>query len=49
MKVALLGAGRIGLVHLENICMSVREMEIKTVADPVLTDKALEMCINANI
>lgn len=49
MKVALLGAGRIGLVHLENISMGVREMEIKTVADPVLTEKAKEMCKKFNI
>ena len=34
MKVAVIGAGRIGRVHIENICMAVREMEIKTVADP---------------
>lgn len=34
MKVAVIGAGRIGRVHVENICMAVREMEIKTVADP---------------
>lgn len=36
MKVAVIGAGRIGRVHVENICMAVREMEIKTVADPYL-------------
>lgn len=36
MKVAVIGAGRIGRVHIENICMAVREMEIKTVADPYL-------------
>lgn len=34
MKVAVIGAGRIGRVHIENICTAVREMEIKTVADP---------------
>ena len=36
MKVAVIGAGRIGRVHIENISMAVREMEIKTVADPYL-------------
>lgn len=36
MKVAVIGAGRIGRVHIENICSAVREMEIKTVADPYL-------------
>ena len=37
MKVAVIGAGRIGRVHIENICAGVREMEIKTVADPFFT------------
>lgn len=36
MKVAVIGAGRIGRVHIENISTGVREMEIKTVADPFL-------------
>lgn len=36
MKVAVIGAGRIGRVHIENISMAVREMEIKTVADPYI-------------
>lgn len=49
MKVALIGCGRIGQVHLENICMSVREMDIKTVADPYLTDKARALCKKFNI
>ena len=34
MKAAVIDAGRIGRVHIENICTAVREMEIKTVADP---------------
>ena len=38
MKVAVIGAGRIGRVHIENISTGVREMEIKTVADPFLND-----------
>ena len=39
MKVAVIGAGRIGRVHIENICAGVREMEIKTVRI-ILTGKA---------
>ncbi len=39
MKVAVIGAGRIGRVHIENISMAVREMEIKTVADPFITEE----------
>ncbi len=38
MKVAVIGAGRIGRVHIENISMAVREMEIKTVADPYFNE-----------
>ena len=41
MKVAVIGAGRIGRVHIENISTGVREMEIKTVADPFLNDDAV--------
>ncbi len=44
MKAALLGIGRIGRVHLENISNSVREIEIKTVADPYLTEEGIEFC-----
>lgn len=39
MKVAIIGTGRIGKVHIENICTAVREMEIKIVADPYLTEE----------
>lgn len=49
MKVAMIGAGRIGLVHIENICTSVPEMQIKTVADPYLTDAAKELCAKYGI
>jgi len=37
MKVAIIGTGRIGRVHIENISTAVREMEIMMVADPYLT------------
>ncbi|MDO4615139.1 MAG: inositol 2-dehydrogenase [Lachnospiraceae bacterium] len=38
MKAAVIGAGRIGRVHIENISMAVREIEIKTVADPFINE-----------
>ncbi len=44
MKVAVIGAGRIGRVHIENISTGVREMEIKTVADPFLNDDTVAFC-----
>lgn len=40
MKVAIIGTGRIGRVHIENISTAVREMEIKVVADPYLTEES---------
>lgn len=36
MKVGIIGAGRIGKVHAQNISMYVPEMEIKTIADPFM-------------
>lgn len=36
MKVGLIGAGRIGKVHAKNIAMFVPQMEIKTIADPLM-------------
>lgn len=38
MKVGIIGAGRIGKVHAQNISMFVPEMEIKTIADPFMTE-----------
>lgn len=38
MKVGIIGAGRIGKVHAQNISMFVPEMEIKTIADPFMND-----------
>lgn len=40
MKVGLIGAGRIGRVHIENICNSVKDMQIKTVADPYFNEES---------
>lgn len=39
MIVAIIGTGRIGKVHIENISTAVREMDIKIVADPYLTEE----------
>ncbi len=44
MKAGLLGIGRIGRVHLKNISTSVPGMEIKTVADPYMTEEAAAYC-----
>lgn len=42
IKIGILGAGRIGQVHIQNISTSVKEFEIKTVADPYLSKQAEE-------
>ncbi len=39
MKVGVIGAGRIGKVHIKNISMYVPELEIKTVADPYMNEE----------
>lgn len=41
MKVAIIGTGRIGRVHIKNISTAVREMEIKIVADPYITEEGI--------
>ena len=42
MKVGVLGAGRIGKVHIKNITAFVPEIEIKTVVDPYLNKETIE-------
>ena len=42
MKVAIIGTGRIGRVHIKNISTAVRKMEIKIVADPYIAEEGIE-------
>ena len=47
MKAGVIGAGRIGKVHIKNISMYVPEVEIKTVADPFMdaeTEEFVRKC-----
>lgn len=44
IKAAAIGAGRIGRVHIENICTAVDQIELKTVADPYLSEDAAALC-----
>ena len=39
MKIGVIGAGRIGKVHIRNISLFVTELEIKTVADPFANEQ----------
>lgn len=42
IQIGVIGAGRIGKVHAENIAKFVPEMEIKTVADPCMSGETVE-------
>jgi len=42
IQIGIIGAGRIGRVHAENIAKFVPEMEIKTVADPYMSEETVE-------
>ena len=42
IKIGIIGAGRIGKVHAENIAKFVPEMEIKTIADPFMSEETVE-------
>ena len=42
IKIGIIGAGRIGRVHAENIAKFVPEMEIKTIADPYMSEETVE-------
>lgn len=42
IKIGIIGAGRIGRVHAENIAKFVPEMEIKTIADPYMSGETVE-------
>lgn len=39
VRVGIIGAGRIGKVHIQSICTGVRNAVIKTVADPMMTEE----------
>lgn len=41
MKAGIIGAGRIGKVHAQNISMFVPEIEIKTIADPFANEETI--------
>ena len=49
MKVGIIGAGRIGKVHIKNISLFVPEMDIKTVADPFMNDATAAYCAQYGI
>lgn len=42
VTVGIIGAGRIGKVHVESICTKVRNAKVKTIADPFMDDRTAE-------
>ena len=44
VKIGVLGAGRIGKLHIMNLCQSVPGAEVVAVADPFLNDETAEWC-----
>ena len=44
VKIAVLGAGRIGKLHITNLCQAVTDAEVVMVADPFLTDETIAWC-----
>ena len=38
VTVGIIGAGRIGKVHVESICTKVADAKVKTLADPFIND-----------
>ena len=44
VKIGVLGAGRIGKLHIMNLCQSVPNAEVVAVADPYLNDETAEWC-----
>lgn len=44
IKIGVLGAGRIGKLHITNLCQSVNDAEVVIVADPFLNDETIAWC-----
>lgn len=49
VKIGVLGAGRIGKLHITNLCQSVDDAEVVAVADPFLNDETIAWCNSLGI
>lgn len=49
VTVGIIGAGRIGKVHVESICTKVENAKIKTLADPFMSEKTSEWAKNMGV
>lgn len=43
VNVGIIGAGRIGKVHVESICTQVKDAKVKMLADPFMNDETCKM------
>ena len=44
LKIGIIGAGRIGKVHLESISYHVKGAEVVAIADPFMNDETKAFC-----
>lgn len=49
VKVGIIGAGRIGKVHVESICTQVANAEVKILADPFMSEETEKMAKNMGV
>ena len=49
VRIGVLGAGRIGKLHIMNLCQAVPGAEVVAVADPFLNDETAEWCKSLGI
>ncbi len=49
INVGIIGAGRIGKVHTESICNYVRNVKIKTVADPMMNEETKKWLLSMGV
>lgn len=49
VKVGIIGAGRIGRVHVESICTQVPDAKVKTLADPFMSEETAEWAKNMGV
>lgn len=49
VKVGIIGAGRIGKVHVESICTQVANAEVKILADPFMSEETEKWAKNMEL
>ena len=49
VNVGIIGAGRIGRVHVESICTQVKDAKVKMLADPFMNDETAKWATNMGV